>query len=185
MLTRRTAIGAGIAFASLSSATGVSLLRPLSQRRREARSIDALFVDETVDMPSGVAAFLKGHGPTLPVVGLRLDAATHAGLRRILDQSSVIAGISSGASLFCLERIAWDHGFRLTERGEHCAGSLDDDAAPQSLVAVLGGTNPTGVGISAVDRAYRPSRADGTLHIWSMQTTARRHSLQACREEAL
>ena len=54
----------------------------------------------------------------MPVVEVRLDAAGQAGLMRVLDKSHGIVGISSGATLFCLERIAWDHGFRLTGRSQ-------------------------------------------------------------------
>jgi hypothetical protein len=182
MMTRRTAIGAGIAFASLTGAGGLAAFGPSMQRCRDMPSINALLVDKTVEMPRQLTALVQVRGQTVPVIGIQLDAAAHAGLRRILDSSHVIAGISSGATLFCLERIAWDHGYRLTGRSEHCAGSLDDDASRQRLIAFLNGVYPSGEGLSALDRVYRPSRADGILHAWIMQKSAGRQSLQTRRE---
>jgi hypothetical protein len=87
-----------------------------------------------------------------------------------LEKSQAIAGISSGATLFCLERIAWDHGFRLTGRSQRCT-SDPGETCLQDLAAFLGGTHPA-ANPPSLARAYRPSRADGLLHAWVMRKSA-------------
>jgi hypothetical protein len=124
-------------------------------------------------MPRQVAAFIQASRRTLPVVGIQLDAAAHAGLLRVLDQSRAMVGISSGATLFCLERIAWDHGFRLTGRSERRASDPGDDTWRQDVASYLSGAHPPTAGPSPFARTYRPSRVDGTLHAWVMRKSVR------------
>jgi hypothetical protein len=169
MVTRRTAIGAGLAFASVACAAGFGAYGQTAPRRREARSIDALLIDEGIQMPRQMVAFIKAGRRAIPVVGIQLDAAGQAGIMRVLNESQAIAGISSGATLFCLERIAWDHGFRLTERIQRFANDLGDDADPRDVAAFLSGAHPSAASSSPLARDYRPSRADGVLHAWTMQ----------------
>jgi hypothetical protein len=109
---------------------------------------------------------------TLPVVGIQLDAASHAGLMNVLTKSQAIVGVSSGATLFCLERMAWDHGLRLTERSQRCASESGDDPCWRDLTALLSAAHPLAASPSPVVRAYRPSRGDGTVHVWTMQRPA-------------
>jgi hypothetical protein len=174
-MTRRTVLRSGAAIAAVACTAGFGAYDPFARNRRETQSIDALCVDETIVMPSQLAAFIKAGSRTVHVIGIRLDAAAHAGLLRVLDQSQTIAGISSGATLFCLERIGWDHGFRLTGRSQRCAGDFGDDVCRLDVVEFLGGAGVHGYAASAlpIARAYRPSRADGTLHAWVMQKSAR------------
>jgi hypothetical protein len=129
-----------------------------------------------------MAAFIKATRRTLPVVEIQLDAAAQPGLRRLLDTSHAIVGLSSGATLFCLERIAWDHGFRLTGRSQRCAIDPGDDASRQDVAAFLSGAHPPATSPSLLGRAYRPSRADGMLHAWVMQKTASPQLRQGRRE---
>jgi hypothetical protein len=157
---------------SIACATAFGAYGPTT-RRRETQSIDALLIDETIDLPSHLAAFVKARHWTLPVVGIQLDAASHAGLVRLLTASHTIVGISSGATLFCLERIGWDHGFRLTGRSERRAHGPRDDAWRQDVAAYLSGTHPPAASPLAVARTYRASRADGILHTWVMQKAVR------------
>jgi hypothetical protein len=172
MMTRRTVLGAGLVFTAVACTTGFGAYDPAPSRRREARSIDALFFDETIEMPLEMSTFIKACGLTLPVVGIRLDAASHAGLTRVLNKSETIVGISSGATLFCLERIARDHGFRLTDRSQYCAADLGDDTCWQDATAFLSGAHPLAASPLPAVSAYRPSRVDGTLHAWAMQKYA-------------
>lgn len=116
-----------------------------------------------------MSAFIAARRGTLPLVGVQLDATAHAGLMRVLDENHILVGISSGATLFCLERIAWDFGFRLTGRSERCARKPDDDAWRQVVAAYLSGAHPVAIHPAPLARDYRPSRADGTLHAWIMQ----------------
>jgi hypothetical protein len=118
----------------------------------------------------------------LPVVAIQLDAAEQAGLRRVLDTSHAIVGISCGATLFCLERIAWDHGLRLTGRSQRCASNSGDDACRQDVAAFLSGAHPLAASPSLLTRVYRPSRADGLLHVWVMQKSASPQLRQGRRE---
>jgi hypothetical protein len=145
-----------------------------SERRRTPGSIDVLLCDETIEMPLQIAALIDASRQTLPVVGIQLDAVEHAALKRVLLESHSIVGISSGATLFCLERISWDHGFRLTGRIQRCANEVNDAACMQGLAAFLSGANPPVATPSQLTRAYRPSRADGTLHAWAMRKSVSR-----------
>lgn len=174
MTTRRIVLGAGLTFATMACTAGFRGYDPTAHRR-EARSIDALLIDETIDMPSQVVAFITAGRHTLPVIGIRLDAAAHTGLMRVLDQSHAIIGISSGATLFCLERVAWDHGFRLTGRSQRCASDFGDDDRRPDVAAFLRGAHGSAANPATLARAYRPSRTDRTLHAWAMQKSARTH----------
>ena len=170
MVTRRVVLGAGMAFTSLGCAAGFGVYAQTAQRRGDAQAIDALLVDESIEMPRDIAAFIAAGTWKVPIVGIQLDAAAYARLMRILDESRTVAGISSGATLFCLERIAWDHGFRLTGRTQQCASDPSQEAR-QDVAAFLGGAHPA-ASPSILTRAYRPSRADGMLHAWVMQKSA-------------
>jgi hypothetical protein len=172
MMTRRTVLGAGLAFTAAASTSAFGAYDPTARRGREARAIDALLIDETIEMPHQMSAFVEAGRRTLPVVGIQLDAASHAGLKGVLNKSQAIVGISSGATLFCLERIAWDHGLRLTERRQWCASDPGDDTCWQDVAAFLSGAHPLAASPSHLVRAYTPSRVDGTLHAWVMQTSA-------------
>ena len=66
MVTRRTALGAGLALASTFCIADFRELTPLVQRRRTARSFDALLFDETIPLPRTLAAFVDSHRRTLP-----------------------------------------------------------------------------------------------------------------------
>ena len=173
MITRRTVLGAGIAFTAGTCTTAIGAYDPTARHPPgEARSIDALLIDETIEMPGQMSTLIKASRQTLPVVGIHLDAVSHAGLMGVLNKSQAIVGISSGATLFCLERIAWDHGFRLIERSQQCADDTDDDTCRREVAAFLSGAHPLAASASPVVRAYRPSRVDGTLHAWAMQKYA-------------
>ena len=169
MVTRRTAIGAGLAIAAVACSAAVGAYAPATRHRRDARSIDALLIDENIELSRSMVAFIEANRRALPVVGIELDAPGQVGLMRVLDRSQAIVGVSSGATLFCLERIAWDHGFRLTARSERCAGGPGDDECLQDVAAYLAEAQPLAVSSTPFARAYRPSRADGMLHAWLMQ----------------
>jgi hypothetical protein len=113
----------------------------------------------------------------MPVIDLRFDAAAYAGLHQILATDSAIAGISSGAALFCLERIAWDHGFRLVGRIERRADDIAHAGSPRDLAQFLGGLDATSQRGSVTSSGYRPSRTDGLLHAWAMQRRGERFRL--------
>jgi hypothetical protein len=172
MLTRRTAISAGLAFAAVACSAAVGVCGPTDRRRLEARSIDALLIDESIEMPRPMAAFIEANRQALPVVGIQLDASGQVGLMHALDKSQAVVGLSSGATLFCLERIAWDHGFRLTARSQRCAGEPGGAACRQDVAAYLAGAHGAAASFAPPARAYRPSRADGLLHAWVMERSS-------------
>jgi len=123
-------------------------------------------------MPRAVAAFADASRRTLPVVGIGFDATAQAALTRLLRENPVIAGISCGATLFCLERMAWDQGLRLAGRNQMRSSALGD-ASPNHVAAFLAGANPSGAVAAKLVREYRPSRADGTLHAWILRRSRR------------
>jgi hypothetical protein len=182
MITRRTAVSAGLAFAAVASTTGFGAYDLTLRRGREEQTIDALLIDENMEMPRQMAAFIEASKRMLPVIAIRLDASAQAGLRRVLDHSQAIVGISSGATLFCLERIGWDHGFRLTGRSERCASDQSGDACRQDVAAFLAGAYPLAASRSPLVRAYLPSRADKILHAWVMQKSGRPQFRQSQQE---
>jgi len=172
MLTRRTAIGAGLAFASAACVNGGAAL---AKRTARTRPFDALLVDETVAMPAQMGDFVRTCARRLPVLTIGMDAAGQPGLMRTLGQSRALVGISSGATLFCLERMAWDHGFRLTARCQRASGDL---AVRQDIAACLAGSAVSAAAPPSLVRMYRPSRADGVVHVWTMQTSTSRPTRQ-------
>jgi hypothetical protein len=182
MVTRRIVLGTGLTFAAVACAAGLGMYGSAARRHPDARSIDALLIDESIEMPRQLAAFIKASRRTLPVVGIQLDAAAHVRLMRLLDKSQALIGISSGATLFCLERLGWDHGFRLTGRSQQCASNLGAGGCRQDVAAFLSGAQHSAASIASLARAYRPSRADGTLHAWSMQKIDRTLLRQDRRE---
>jgi hypothetical protein len=77
--------------------------------------------------------------------------------------------------LFCLERIAWDYGYRITRRSEHAFSANaanENDATVLALANKIITNKPEAfaTAIAPTNRAYRPSRTDDTLHAWIMQT---------------
>ena len=168
MVTRRTAIGTGLAFATLACAARCGAYGQAVRDRRAAQSIDALLIDESTEMPPHLSSFIKASRWPLPVIAIRLDAPGQAGFKRLLDKSQTLAGISCGATLFCLERIAWDYGFRLTGRSQCSASDPGDATCRKEVMAWLSGAPAAAAGSSSVARLYRPSRRDGLLHSWVM-----------------
>jgi hypothetical protein len=147
---------------------------------RNPHAIDAMLIDGGVAMPALVSKVIQARGRAIPIIDIYLDGAGHGPLQRVLSQSQTIVGVSTGATLFCLERIAWDHGFRLTAHHQQSSCDLDGDACHQNVTAFLNGAY--GGGASPPPRAYRGSRADGTLHAWTMRKSARSYISQDRRE---
>lgn len=178
-MTRRTAIGAGLSVAAVAYIGG-SLAAGSGRPRQHGRSIDALLVDESIELPRQMATFFTESRRALPVLGVRLDAASQGELMHVLDNSRAVVGVSSGATLFCLERIAWDHGYRLTARRQH-PSDVAAQACLQDTAMLLSGAGLEKTGFSLSDRSYRPTRADGQLHVWLMEKSS--PSLRQHRQE--
>lgn len=169
MIDRRTVLATGFAATSVA-ATGLVGFSQAAAARGRGGVFDALLVDRNIALPRQMAEFVDANSATVPVVAIHLDAASHAGLNRVFAESRAVLGLSSGATLFCLERIAWDHGFRLVGRSEASDRILDGTAPREDIAVFLAGAHrPTAP--QAV--AYRPSHSDGALHLWVLQKSAR------------
>jgi hypothetical protein len=66
---------------------------------------------------------------------------------------AAIAGLTAQGALFCLERLAWDHGMRVVFRGDHRYlpdGSIEHAlTGPESVVRQAAGLRDEGDGWSA------------------------------------
>ena len=158
LMTRRSVIGTGLAALSVAATTGA--------HRRIARQFDVLLVDSGIALPNPAAAFVEAQRKLVPVVDVQLDAAGYARVKAVLGRHQAALGISSGATLFCLERIAWDCGYRLSGHGKHSLGDMPDEPSRRrELASMLNGQlSPA--------RGYQPSQADGVLHFWSIARPA-------------
>jgi hypothetical protein len=182
MITRRSVLGAGLAFASMAYSAGLRAFAHTSSRNLGPQPSDVLLLDSDIELPDQLAVFLNGRHTKSTVIPLHLDAASHAGLMRVLNDNHAIIGISSGATLFCLERLAWDHGFRMTGRTQACVSAFGDKACHGDMKAFIDGARSSAAGTTSIAQTYRPSRADGLLHAWAMQKSAGVHPRQNRRE---
>ena len=172
-LTRRSVLGAGLAFASVACSAEFGASGTSTPVRRETSAIDALLIDDSLELPRPLMRFIDASRRTVPVIAVQLDAAAHTALTRILQTTRALVGVSSGATLFCLERIAWDQGFRLLARSHWSASDPGAAQGPQALAAFLNGARAPIHSPSPLVRAYRPSRSDALLHAWVMQKSTR------------
>lgn len=125
-----------------------------------------LLLDGTITLPQWTLAYFQSRHSAIPALRVELDADGFVALRHFLETHTAVAGISSGATLFCLERIAWDQGFRLTNRQHQ---------------PIDGTAKAVGHAASRVGH-YRPSRTDGLLHHWVMRKSGSAPLLQGPRE---
>jgi hypothetical protein len=176
MITRRTALGIGITFASAAFASSFEAYA--APPSIHPQPIDALLVDKSVPLPRQIAAYIDARRHMLPVVAIDLDATGYNDLMELLNKSGVIAGISSGAALFCLERLAWNHGFRLTGRSPQCLSTLNAQICQQDIAAFLLAAHSPDAPHSSETCLYRPSHTDDTLHAWVMRKIASGHYRQ-------
>jgi hypothetical protein len=179
MVTRREVLGAGVALASISGAIGLSSAHIVSAVTGQAGSpkVGAMVLDESLSVSSTVIDVLHRHQHDLSLLTIGLDAPGSIELKRLFNEGQMIAGLSSGATLFCLERIAWDYGYRVTRRSEHdfntnVAHALANDATVLALADKIISNQPESfaAALALTSRAYRPSMTDDTLHTWIMQT---------------
>jgi hypothetical protein len=182
MVTRREIVGAGLAVAALSGAIGLNsafgreaVKDHTGLPKAELPDVVAMMLDESLGISTALVDGLRRRKPGLPILAIRLDSFALNELKPLFKSARAIAGISSGATLFCLERIAWDHGYRITRRSEHAFGAnaaVEDDATVLVLAEAIisGGPEAFAAPIATGRHVYRPSRADNTLHAWIMQT---------------
>jgi hypothetical protein len=180
MVTRREVLGAGLAFASVSAAIGLNSAGSVRAVKDQTGLpvVGAMVLDGRLGISAMLADLLHNRKPDLPFLTIGLDSFTSIELKPIFNSALMIAGISSGATLFCLERIAWDYRYRITRRSEHefkatAANATDNDATVVALADAIISNKPEtfAAAIAPASRAYRPSMTDDTLHAWIMQTT--------------
>lgn len=116
----------------------------------------------------------EAHRLGLPVRGVRGDVTDlwYAELHPLWKrQARPIAGLTPYAALFCLERLAWDHGMRVVYHGEHAR--LADGRIEHVLQGPVeaAGTAPT-----PRARAAPGERADWPTQIASLIAQAERRS---------
>lgn len=179
MVTRREVLGAALALATFSGAIGLNSIRRMGAVKDQSGlpTLDAIMLDEGLGVSTALVDLLHNRQPEPPLLTIRLDSFASIELKHIFNSAQVIAGISSGATLFCLERIAWDYGYRITRRSEHqfnarTPNALENDATVLALADKIMSNRPESfaAALAPASRAYRPSSVDDTLHAWIMQT---------------
>ncbi|WP_408591004.1 hypothetical protein [Novosphingobium sp.] len=167
MITRRALLGNALVAASTIGPAGAAIAGVLPPGVQTHRTISALLIDRTVRQPRELSALIEVSRRSMPVVDLTLDAVAHNTLQQCLRDNEALVGISSGATLFCLERLAWDHGHRLTVRAE--ANGTDCSSLRRAAAAFLSGARPAAAPGLSPPGAYAPSRADGVVHVWIIE----------------
>lgn len=176
MVTRREVLGAGLALTAISSAIGSYSVTAVEEHSGIPKAA-TLVLDESLGVSTALVDFLHNRKPDLSLLTIRLDSFASTELKPLLNSARMIAGISSGATLFCLERIAWDYGYRVTRRSEHkfkaqTVGARKNDEAFLAIAHAIISNQPESfaAAIAPSSRGYRPSMTDDTLHAWIMQT---------------
>lgn len=183
MTTRREVLESGLIAAAIlggGSAT-TAIAAPSRHPLGSFSDVDALLVSESIVLPAGLRLTATGSGRTLPVIPVGLTHAQYGDLRRVLARYDAVAGLSSGAELFCIERIGWNYGMRLMQLHSREASSGDPLGNARAAMQLLGRVESQ-VGPIARPANYRPSQADGLVHAWILQKprsdSASRHAQQ-------
>jgi len=122
MASRREFLQAGIAALALPI-TAQAMLSPGPGSPESALRVTPLYkviFDER--FPASVAFGDEAKGLGLPVHSIRGDITDlwfHDLDARWKQQPVAVAGLTAQGPLFCLERLAWDHGMRVVFRGDH------------------------------------------------------------------
>ena len=172
MLTRREVLTAGALFGSLVPLTTLALF---DDAKSEATSfadtmalppISALLTDYEVDESSRCAQDLRTQLQGITILPATLDAKFYGELNMLFRSHRSIGGITTGAALFCLERIAWDHGLRLAWRRSFTLAATGHDALPFPMLARSFTGDSRALTPSNPIRGYRNSRSDRLIHAW-------------------
>ncbi|NMN04590.1 MULTISPECIES: hypothetical protein [unclassified Novosphingobium] len=170
--TRRAMLGGALALA------GGAGLGAGAQARVAWRPIDAVVIDGRAPLPRELSGRLAAAPAS--VLQFTPDVTGYAAMARMFADSQAVSGVTSGATLFCLEQIAADHGFRLTGHACHAA---DDPACSRALGTALGAIAPAAPAMQAGRATYNRSCEAGRLHVWTMHKRAGA-PLRAARQES-
>lgn len=133
MANRREVIQAAVA------ATALPFVAKLSSARAAGRMrFHAIVYDERFEAGVAFARRLQYPGSDIQAIAGDITDLWYGDLYyRWRDEPVPIAGLTTHDSLFCLERLAWDHGLRLTYLAEHRqrSGGMAEHrlSGPQSL----------------------------------------------------
>jgi len=122
MASRREFLQAGIAALALPISAH-AVLSPAAGRPENALPVTPLYktiFDER--FPASVAFGDEARSLGLPVHSIRGDITDlwfHDLDARWKQKPVAVAGLTAQGPLFCLERLAWDHGMRVVFRGDH------------------------------------------------------------------
>jgi hypothetical protein len=153
MTSRRRFLHASVALAATGAIGGVGLpLRPPSKERPDGPgtqlNLRAVVVDQRFD-----ESIEFGHSLALlgaHTYNMRGDVTDvwYAGLHPLWKAGgAAVAGLTGSGVLFCLERLAWDHGLRVVYRGSH-----QRIADGRVYHAMLGGADWSALGRDTTDR---------------------------------
>ncbi len=184
MVSRRRFIESGVAGSLVGAfATWGSPVRAAREIHTSARTpLHAVIFDER--FADAVRFGQQAARLGLPVRGLRGDVTDYwyAELHPLWKrQARPLAGLTAYAALFCLERLAWDHGMRVVYRGEHTplaggeADRIDWPAQIASLIA-LTEARSTWSGLPPLRRAAETrvlTAGEQPLHSWVIAPPAR------------
>ena len=140
MTTRREFLQAGIAASALPVAIGglasdsAADPQPISSAQTAPVSFYTAVFDERFPESIAFAAEMARLG--VPTHGIKGDmtALWYHELQPLWSKTPVaIAGLTAHGPLFCLERLAWDHGMRVRFRAEHQFRA--DDCVEHSISA--------------------------------------------------
>jgi len=127
MASRREFLQAGIAASVLPMA--VAGANPAPGKRDHAADFYKVIFDERFPPSVAFGAEWKARGAAVHAIrGDITDLWFHDLDQQWKKQPVPIAGLTAHGPLFCLERIAWDHGMRVVSRVEQ--KSLDGDGQP-------------------------------------------------------
>lgn len=178
MATRRDVLGSGLATAAVLGCAGISAagVAPIGRRVPSQGEVRALMVGEGIVLPDDLRVDPTAARRQIPIIPVGLAHSGYYELKRVLDRYGAVAGLSSGGSLFCIERIAWGHGMRLTRLHSYQASAEDRARHARAVSRLLSPAEPA----SRVP-SYRPSQTDGLVHAWIMENSG---SPQADRQLA-
>jgi hypothetical protein len=122
MASRREFLQAGIAALALPISAHAAL-SPAAGAPEDAIAFTPLYkvvFDER--FPAGVAFGAEARSLGLPTHSIRGDITDlwfHDLDAQWKKKPAAVAGLTAQGALFCLERLAWDHGMRVVFRGDH------------------------------------------------------------------
>jgi hypothetical protein len=134
MASRREFIQAGIAASVLPMI--VSAREISRQPLFGARSFYKVIFDQRFPASVAFAREMTQLGATVHAIDGDITDLWFHDLHTVWTKQPVaIAGLTAHGPLFCLERLAWDHGMRVTFRAEHPLADVDAEPLYSWIIA--------------------------------------------------